>query len=200
MLINESCAAHNPETQNRTLRSFFSKILDSQSHFGHFPRSMYAVIETGGKQYRVQPGDIVQVERLDGEVGGAVNFSQVLFFSKADSENAQILLGKPYLNDASVQAEVVGQGRGTKILIVKMKRRKQYRRTQGHRQEYTQLLITAVNSGAGDQLALSDEEKKAKLSKFQSHLKPKGQAFTAPILGSRKRLAEARQQAHEQAS
>lgn len=174
---------------------FFPNPLTLSTISGILPVHMYAVIETGGKQYRVQPGDIVQVEKLDGEVGAALNFDQVLFFSKAESENAKILLGKPYCSGASVQAEVVGQGRGKKILIVKMKRRKQYRRTQGHRQEYTQILVTGVQSGAGDQLLLSDEEKKATLSKFQSHLKPKGEAFTAPILGSRKRLAAARQTA-----
>jgi large subunit ribosomal protein L21 len=155
---------------------------------------MYAVIETGGKQYRVQPGDIVQVEKLDGEVGAPIQFNQVLFFSKP-GETADILLGKPYLNGASVQAEVVGQGRGEKILIIKMKRRKQYRRTQGHRQEYTQLLVTEVKSGAGHQLALSSEEKKTKLSHFHTQLKPKGEAFTAPTLGSRVRMAAERRAA-----
>jgi large subunit ribosomal protein L21 len=153
---------------------------------------MYAVIETGGKQYRVQPGDFVQVEKLDGDVGSSVKFDQILFFSKADSENAQVILGKPLIQGAQVQAEVVGQGRGEKILIVKMKRRKQYRRTQGHRQNYTQLLVTAVDSGAGDKLALSAEEKKTQLSKFQSHLKAKGPAATPRTLGSRKRMAAAK--------
>src|SRR5689334_12320329 len=104
---------------------------------------MYAVIETGGKQYRVQPGDIVQVEKLEGDIGTAAKFDQVLFFSEGNAEAAKIVLGKPYISGAAVQAEIVGQGRGSKILIVKMKRRKQYRRTQGHRQEYTQLLVTA---------------------------------------------------------
>src|SRR5947209_6848737 len=138
---------------------------------------MYAVIESGGKQYRVQPGDFLQVEKLEGEIGSSRKFDQVLFFSKADGENVQVILGKPYVKGASVEAEVVGQGRGEKILIVKMKRRKQYRRTQGHRQNYTQLLVTAVDSGAGEKLILSDADKKAKLGKFQSHLKPKGEAF-----------------------
>src|SRR5947209_3115458 len=138
---------------------------------------MYAVIETGGKQYRVHPGDALQLEKLDGKIGASLKFDQVLFLSKADAENAQITLGKPYISGATVQAEVVGQGRGEKILIVKMKRRKQYRRTQGHRQNYTQLLVTAVDSGAGEKLILSDADKKAKLGKFQSHLKPKGEAF-----------------------
>lgn len=153
---------------------------------------MYAVIESGGKQYRVQPGDFLQVEKLDGEIGASLNFDKVLFFSKGDQENSKIVLGKPMISGASVQAEIVGQGRGEKILIIKMKRRKQYRRTQGHRQNYTQVLVTAVNSGSGEKLELSADDKKAKLSKFQSHLKPKGPAATAPTLGSRKRLAAAR--------
>ena len=153
---------------------------------------MYAVIESGGKQYRVQPGDVVQVEKLEGEPGALIKFDQVLFFSKADSANAEakpeIWLGKPYLAGASVQGEVVGQGRGEKILIVKMKRRKQYRRTQGHRQFYTQLLITGVSNGAGENVTLSDADKKTRMSKFQSHLKPKGPAYTTPILVRRKPL------------
>jgi large subunit ribosomal protein L21 len=157
---------------------------------------MYAVIETGGKQYRVQPGDFIQVEKLDGAVGASLKFDQVLFLSKGDQESSNVVLGKPLINGASVQAEVVGQGRGEKILIIKMKRRKQYRRTQGHRQNYTQILVTAVDSGSGEKLELSADDKKAKLSKFQSHLKPKGPAATAPTLGSRKRLAAARASKH----
>lgn len=153
---------------------------------------MYAVIEAGGKQYRVQPGDIVQVEKLEGEVGHALNFDRVLFMSKGNSDPAQVWLGKPYLDGASVQAEIVGQGRGEKILIIKMRRRKQYRRTQGHRQPYTQLLVTQVDNGSGDQATLEESAKKERLSKFQSHLKPKGLAFTPKTLGSRKRLAAAR--------
>ena len=153
---------------------------------------MYAVIETGGKQYRVQPGEVFQVEKLEGEVGQSLTFSNVLLTSKASGETAQITLGKPYLSGAAVQAEIVGQGRGEKILIVKMKRRKQYRRTQGHRQFYTQLLCTSLNNGAGETMNLSAEDKTARLKKFQSHLKEKGPAMTAPILGSRKRLAAAR--------
>jgi len=157
------------------------------------------VIESGGKQYRVQPGDFLQVEKLDGEFGTSLKFDQVLFLSKADPENAQITLGKPYISGASVQAEVVGQGRGEKILIIKMKRRKQYRRTQGHRQEYTQLLVTGIENGS-DKVSLSAEDKKLKLSKFQSHLKAKGKASTPRTLGSRKRLAAARAQSTKKES
>jgi large subunit ribosomal protein L21 len=152
---------------------------------------MYAVIETGGKQYRVQSGDIVQVEKLDGAVGSPLKFEQVLFLSKTGGDNAQVTLGKPYISGAAVQGEIVGQGRGEKILIVKMKRRKQYRRTQGHRQEYTQVLVTEVANGS-EKSSLSAEDKKSKLAKFQSHLKAKGPAQTAPTLGSRVRLAAAK--------
>jgi large subunit ribosomal protein L21 len=158
---------------------------------------MYAVVETGGKQYRVQPGDIIQVEKLDGEEGKALHFDKVLLMSKGSAESAQIWLGKPYLSGASVQAEVVGQGRGDKIIIVKMKRRKQYRRTQGHRQSYTQVLVTAVDNGAGEKLALDASAKKAKLDKFTSYLTPKGPASTPKTLGSRKRMAQAAAAAHK---
>lgn len=154
---------------------------------------MYAVIESGGKQYRVQPGDIVQVEKLEGDVGAAVKFDQILFAAKpAGADSSQVWVGKPYLSGASVQAEIVGQGRDEKILIIKMKRRKQYRRTQGHRQFQTQLLVLGVDNGAGEKLALSDSDKQAKLGKFHTQLTPKGAARTPKTLGSRKRLIEAR--------
>lgn len=153
---------------------------------------MYAVIQTGGKQYRVQPGQIIQVEKLEGEVGAPLKFDQVLFASKPQAESSQVWIGKPLLAGASVQGEIVGQGRGEKILIVKMKRRKQYRRTQGHRQDYTQILVTAVDNGAGETNKLDDASKAATLKKFQSHLKAKGPASTNPALRvSKKRTATA---------
>ncbi len=150
---------------------------------------MYAVIETGGKQYKVQSGDVIQVEKLDGEVGSALKFGQVLMVSKGGADRSTIWLGKPYLGGAVVEGDVVGQGRGEKILIIKMKRRKQYRRTQGHRQNYTQILVTSVDNGAGEKVTLSAADKKAKISSFMSQLKPKGPAFSPKILGSRVRLA-----------
>lgn len=155
---------------------------------------MYAVIQTGGKQYRVQPGDIVQIEKQDGEVGSALKFDQVLFLSKGNEEAAQITLGKPFVPSALVEGEIVGQGRGEKILIVKMKRRKQYRRTQGHRQNYTQILVTQIKNGA-ELVTLSESDKKEKLTKFQSHLTAKGPAATTPLLGSRKKRIAANKKA-----
>jgi large subunit ribosomal protein L21 len=153
---------------------------------------MYAVIETGGKQYRVQAGDIVQVEKLEGDLGTSVKFEKILFLSSANAENAQVWLGKPHVSGASVQTEIVGQGRGEKILIIKMRRRKQYRRTQGHRQCLTQLLVTAVDNGAGNATQLDDTARKAKMATFQSHLAPKGLPHTPKTLGSRKRMAAAK--------
>lgn len=138
---------------------------------------MYAVIETGGKQYRVQPGDFIQIEKLEGNPGEKLQFSQVLFCSqppKTETEPSQLWVGKPYLTGASVQGEVVGQGRGEKVFIVKMKRRKGYRKTQGHRQEQTQVLITALDNGSGQKAGLSTEEAKAKLASFRTSLTPKG--------------------------
>jgi large subunit ribosomal protein L21 len=149
---------------------------------------MYAVIETGGKQYKVQPGQVVQIEKIEGDVGATTKFSDVLLVAKPGSDSTTIWLGKPTLSGATVDAEIVGQGRGDKVLIVKMKRRKQYRRTQGHRQYHTQLLITGVTNGAGEKLELSASEKEAAASKFISHLKPKGPASSTKTLGSRKRL------------
>src|SRR4051812_26025074 len=98
---------------------------------------MYAVFESGGKQHRVQPGDILRVEKLEGEVGSAVKFDRVLLVAQG-GEGGKLSIGKPLLSGASVEAEIVGQGRGDKVIIVKMKRRKQYRRTQGHRQFQTE--------------------------------------------------------------
>jgi large subunit ribosomal protein L21 len=151
---------------------------------------MYAVIETGGKQYRVQAGDIIAVEKRAGDVGSSLKLDQVLLVSKP-GDAAQIWVGKPYLSGAAVEAEVVGQGRGEKVFIVKMKRRKQYRRTQGHRQELTQVLITSLDNGSGEKAALSASDKKAKLEKFVTPLTPKGLAFSPKRLVSRKRAAAA---------
>ncbi len=102
---------------------------------------MYAVIATGGKQYRVQPGETIQVEKLEHEAGSAVEFGEVLLV--ADGE--KITVGKPTVAGAKVTAEVVANGRGEKLLIYKYRRRKGYRRKTGHRQPFTAVKITAIN-------------------------------------------------------
>ena len=101
---------------------------------------MYAVIKTGGKQYRVAAGDVIKVEKLDGEVGSSVDLDQVLM--GGDGDDAKI--GTPLVGGAKVSAEVLEQGKGDKVLIFKKKRRKNYRRTRGHRQHETVLRISDI--------------------------------------------------------
>jgi large subunit ribosomal protein L21 len=101
---------------------------------------MYAVIKTGGKQYKVAAGEKLKVEKLVGEVGSAVTIDQVLML--ADGEN--IVIGAPLVKGASVKATVVSHGRGDKVMIFKMRRRKHYRKTQGHRQDYTEIQIDNI--------------------------------------------------------
>lgn len=158
---------------------------------------MYAVIETGGKQVRVQAGEFIQIEKLAGEVGTKVTFDKVLFVSNPSESSSEVTIGQPYVSNAKVEAEIVAQGRDQKILIIKMKRRKQYRRTQGHRQEQTQLLVTGLTNGASLKTELSAADKKVKLAKFFTNLKPKGPARQTKTLGSRKRMAAAAKAAAE---
>jgi large subunit ribosomal protein L21 len=103
----------------------------------------YAVVETGGKQYRVSPGDLLTVERLGGEPGSAVRFDRVLLV--ADGE--RVAVGTPTVAGASVAGEIVRQGRARKVIVFKFKRRKKYRRTRGHRQAQTTVRITAISGG-----------------------------------------------------
>lgn len=103
---------------------------------------MYAVVATGGKQYKVQEGEILRVEKLAGEVGTEVAFDQVLMLS--DGEN--VTIGKPVLEGAQVKAHIVEQGKSKKIIVFKYKRRKRYRRKQGHRQPFTAVKIDAIEA------------------------------------------------------
>lgn len=99
----------------------------------------YAVIRTGGKQYRVQSGDLLHVERLDGEVGAPIEFTEVLL-----TGGDEVRIGTPLIEGARVRAEIVAQGRARKILIFKKKRRKNYRRRRGHRQSITTVRVTQI--------------------------------------------------------
>lgn len=106
---------------------------------------MYAVIQTGGKQYRVAPGDVIEVERLAGEPGGSIIFDRVLMLAEGESPT----IGTPTVDGATVSATVLEQARGPKIIIFKKKRRKGYRRTAGHRQDLTVLRINDVSASGG---------------------------------------------------
>ncbi len=102
----------------------------------------HAIIVTGGKQYRVAEGDVVFIEKLDAAAGDSVKFDQVL--AVIDGDNA--VFGKPVIEGASVSANVVKNGKAAKIRVYKMKPKKGYRRTQGHRQPYTKVQIEAINA------------------------------------------------------
>ena len=101
---------------------------------------MYAVVKTGGKQYRITPGEKVKVEQIAADVGAEVVLDQVLMVGDGDS----VRLGQPTLAGAAVKATVVSHGRGEKVEIFKMRRRKHYQKHQGHRQNYTELKIDSI--------------------------------------------------------
>lgn len=101
---------------------------------------MFAIIQTGGKQYRVSPGDILRVEKLPGERGDEVSLTQVLMIAGDDD----IQVGRPWLEGATVKGEILRQGKAKKIIVFKKKRRKKYRRKQGHRQLYTALQVKEI--------------------------------------------------------
>ena len=103
---------------------------------------MYAVVNTGGKQYKVQEGDLLRVEKLPGEIGAEIAFDQVLLYS--DGEN--LTIGQPTVENAIVNGHIVEQSKAKKIIVFKYKRRKRYRRKQGHRQLYTTVKIDSIKA------------------------------------------------------
>jgi large subunit ribosomal protein L21 len=105
---------------------------------------MYAVVNTGGKQYKVRQGDILRVEKMPGEVGSPVSFEKILMFSDGDKVN----VGRPILDHVKVNGHIVEQGKSPKIIVFKYKRRKRYRRKLGHRQRYTAVKIDSIENQA----------------------------------------------------
>lgn len=104
---------------------------------------MYAVIATGGKQYRVTKDAVLRVEKLDAEPGSTIEFGEVLLVG----EGAEVKLGKPRLEGGKVLATVVRHGKGDKVSIVKFRRRKHYLRRKGHRQQFTEVRVTDITAG-----------------------------------------------------
>lgn len=102
---------------------------------------MYAVVRSGGKQYRVSQGGSVRVEKLTGDVGSTITLDDVLMVG----EEGNVKIGAPTVDGASVSGTIVAQGRGKKIIIFKMKRRKGYRRKAGHRQDYTEIRVDSIS-------------------------------------------------------
>ncbi len=103
---------------------------------------MYAVIKTGGKQYRVAPGQKLKIEQIPADIGQDISLDQVLSVGEGES----LKVGSPLVEGATVTAKVLAHGRHDKIKIFKMRRRKHYRKTQGHRQNFTQIEISAINA------------------------------------------------------
>ncbi len=103
---------------------------------------MYAVIKTGGKQYRVIQGETLKIELIPGDVGSAIVLDKVLMVSNGDT----VSVGKPMLTGATVTATIISIGRGKKVTIFKMRRRKHYQKHQGHRQSYTEIRIDGISA------------------------------------------------------
>lgn len=101
---------------------------------------MYAILENGGKQYRVRQGDVVSLESIPAQAGSSVTFSEVL----AVGQEGQLIIGKPYVENATVSGRIVGHGKAKKIVVFKYKAKKNYRRKQGHRQPFTRVIIESI--------------------------------------------------------
>ena len=151
---------------------------------------MYAIVRTGGKQYRVSPEDVITVEKLEGEPGDLVVLDQVLMVAT----DSGLEVGAPYVEGASVACELLEQKRGPKIIIFKKKRRKHYRRKKGHRQHYTVLRVAEILTGGKKPSPLKKtakaEPKKAEDKPAESKAEAKGKAASkaeaAPAAGGEK--------------
>ena len=124
---------------------------------------MYAVVNSGGKQYKVQQGEVLKVEKISGDVGSPVTFDRVLMFS--DGENVSV--GQPLLDSVSVEGHIVEQGKAKKIIVFKYKRRKRFRRKNGHRQEFTAVAIDSINA-KGAKAAEPKAEAKAEVKESET--------------------------------
>ncbi len=121
---------------------------------------MYAIIEACGKQYKVAEGDVVFFEKLDAEEGKKVKFENVILLS----DDGKVEVGNPYVKGAKVEGKVVSHGKAKKILVYKYKAKKNYRRTQGHRQPYTKVEITSVKAVEEKKATVKAEESKAEVA------------------------------------
>ena len=117
---------------------------------------MYAIIESCGKQYKVAEGDVVFFEKLDTEEGKKITFDKVILVS----EEGKVQIGNPYVKGVKVEGKVVSHGKGKKIIVFKMKAKKNYRRKQGHRQPYTKVEITTIKTATKKAEAAKSEETK----------------------------------------
>jgi len=152
---------------------------------------MYAVVNSGGKQYKVQKGEVLKVEKISGDVGSSVTFDRVLMFS--DGENVSI--GQPVLDSVSVEGHIVEQGKARKIIVFKYKRRKRFRRKNGHRQEFTAVLIDSIKA-KGTKAAKAAEPKAEAKAEVKESETPKA----APKKAAPKKAAPKKAVAKETAA
>ena len=152
---------------------------------------MYAVVNTGGKQYKVQQGEILRVEKIPGDVGSPVSFDRVLMFS--DGEDVSI--GQPLLDNIAVEGHIVEQGKAKKIIVFKYKRRKRYRRKQGHRQEFTAVQIDSIVSKEAKAKEASDKTKEPQPEAKKAQAEPKAEAKEAKKVAPKK--AETKEKTEE---
>ena len=141
---------------------------------------MYAIIESCGRQYKVEKGEVVFFEKLDAEEGKKVTFENVILVS----DDGKVQVGNPYVKGVKVEGKVVAHGKGKKIIVFKMKPKKNYRRKQGHRQPYTKVEITAIETGAKKtetkaETTKKTETKKTTTKKEQTSKKPETKTTTA---------------------
>lgn len=134
---------------------------------------MYAIIEACGKQYKVAEGDVVFFEKLDAEEGKKVKFDNVILVSE---DNGKIEVGNPYVKGAKVEGKVVSHGKAKKILVFKYKAKKNYKRTQGHRQPYTKVEITSVKIAAEKKVAEKAEANAEAKTETKTKTKAKAEA------------------------
>ena len=152
---------------------------------------MYAVVNSGGKQYKVQKGEVLKVEKISGDVGSSVTFDRVLMLS--DGENVSI--GQPVLDSVSVEGHIVEQGKAKKIIVFKYKRRKRFRRKNGHRQEFTAVLIDSIKA-KGTKAAKAAEPKAEAKAEVKESETPKA----APKKAAPKKAAPKKAVAKETAA
>lgn len=140
---------------------------------------MFAIIETGGKQFKVAEGQKLEVEKLEVKAGGTFKIDEVLLIS----EKGHVTIGKPYIKGASVSGKVIAHGKEDKILVFKMKAKKRYQKTQGHRQNYTEIEITEIKaSGSVKSEAPAKKEEAVEAPKeapVKAAAKPKAKKPTA---------------------
>ena len=138
---------------------------------------MYAVLNSGGKQYKVQQGEVLRVEKIFGDVGSPVTFDRVLMF--ADGDNVSI--GQPVVDGVSVEGHIVEQGKAKKIIVFKYKRRKRFRRKNGHRQEFTAVQIDSIKAEGSTAKKAAEPESEAKVEAKQPDAKAEAKQPDAKV-------------------